>query len=306
MDVVLSMWKFLTKLDYLLKETFLGLQRGGWMNWAAVSTVTVLLFLFGMSMQTSWQMDKLLNQFGSQVEVSVYLKSEARLETIQSIVSTMPEVATVQTITKEQAWDKLVKEMGISEIEGATQQLGSNPLVDEIKIKARKSEVVPKLATNIAKLQGVDGVQYVDEAVQRITQLHQGLNWVSFTIIIILTLTAIAVITTTIRLIVTARKDEIEIMQLVGATATWIYLPFILQGITFGVLGAALAWCFISSTQQFLGNLLVGQPDFIKFLANGLKLSTLQLFLLPLVLLSFGGTVGLVGSLFAVRRFARG
>jgi len=155
-------------------------------------------------------------------------------------------------------------------------------------------------------LQGVDGVQYVDEAVQRITQLHQGLNWVSFTIIIILTLTAIAVITTTIRLIVTARKDEIEIMQLVGATAAWIYLPFILQGITFGLLGAALAWCFISSTQQFLGNLLVGQPDFIKFLANGLKLSTLQLFLLPLVLLSFGGTVGLVGSLFAVRRFARG
>jgi cell division transport system permease protein len=67
------MFQFLTKLDYLLRETLLGLRRGGWMNWAAISTVTVLLFLFGMSLQASWKLEGLLSQFGSQVEVSVYL-----------------------------------------------------------------------------------------------------------------------------------------------------------------------------------------------------------------------------------------
>lgn len=299
------MLKFLTKFDYLLKETFLGLQRGGWMNWAAVSTVTVLLFLFGMSMQTSWQLEKLLYQFGSQLEVSVYLEPPARAEMIEPLVAKMPEVAAVQTITKEQAWTKLVQEMGISNIDGATQQLGDNPLVDELKVKARNSSVVPTLATQLAKLQGVEAVQYVDEAVKRIAQLHQGLNWVSLTILMILTLTAVAVTSTTIRLIVIARRREIEIMQLVGATSDWIYLPFILQGITFGVLGGAIAWGFISCLQQFLSRWLANQPQFIQFLANGLQLSPLQTLLLPLTLLSFGAVVGLLGSLFAVRRFAR-
>ncbi|MFN6471435.1 MAG: cell division protein FtsX [Nostoc sp. SerVER01] len=300
------MLKSLTKLDYLLKETFLGLLRGGWMNWAAVSTVTVLLFLFGLSLQTSWQVEKLLYQFGSQLEVSVYLEPDMQAQSIEPLIAKMPQVTAIQTITKEEAWNKLVKEMRISDIEGVTQQLGENPLVDEIKVKARNSQVVPTLATQLAKLQGVDTVQYIDEAVKRIAQLHRGLNWVTLTITIILTVTAIAVTTTTIRLIVMARRQEIEIMQLVGATSVWIYLPFILQGIAFGLVGGAIAWSFISVIQQFLGKLLATQPEFIQVITNGIQLTPAQILLLPLILLSFGATVGLMGSLFAVRRFAKG
>lgn len=300
------MFKSFTKLDYLLKETFLGLLRGGWMNWAAVSTVTVLLFLFGLSLQTSWQVEKLLYQFGSQLEVSVYLEPDTQIESIEPLIAKMPEVAAIKTITKEEAWTKLVKEMRISDIEGATQQLGENPLVDEMKVKARNSQVVPTLATQLAKLQGVETVQYVDEAVKRIAQLHRGLNWITLTITMILTLTAIAVTTTTIRLIVMARRQEIEIMQLVGATSVWIYLPFILQGIVFGLVGGAIAWSFISVIQQFLGKLLVNQPEFIQVITNRVQLTPAEILLLPLILLSFGAGVGLMGSLFAVRRFAKG
>ncbi len=298
------MFKFLSKLDYLLRETFLGLRRGGWMNWAAISTVTVLLFLFGMSLQASWQLERLLTQFGSQLEVSVYLDPGARVELVAPIVGKMPEVVDVKTISKEQAWESLVKELGMSEIDGATQQLEGNPLVDELKVKARTSEAVPVLAQKLEKVPGVDDVQYVDEAVQRLAQLNKGLSYVSLTITTVLTMTAVAVITTTIRLIVMARRREIEIMQLVGATTAWIYLPFILQGISFGLVGAAIAWVLISTIQRTLSNLLSAQPDFIQFLANGLQLSPLQVLMLPLILLCLGGSVGLMGSLFAVRRFA--
>ncbi len=69
------MLKSLNKTDYLLRETARGLRRGGWMNWAAISTMTVLLFLFGTSLQVSWQVEGMLNQFGSQLVVSTYLKS---------------------------------------------------------------------------------------------------------------------------------------------------------------------------------------------------------------------------------------
>lgn len=275
------------------------------MNWAAVSTVTVLLFLFGLSLQTSWQVEKLLYQFGTQLEVSVYLEPDMQVQSIEPLIAKMPQVTAIQTITKEEAWNKLVKEMRISDIEGVTQQLGENPLVDEIKVKARNSQVVPTLATQLAKLQGVETVQYIDEAVKRIAQLHRGLNWITLTITIILTVTAIAVTTTTIRLIVMARRQEIEIMQLVGATSIWIYLPFILQGITFGLAGGAIAWSFISLIQQFLSKLLTNQPEFIQVITNGIQLTPAQILLLPLILLSFGATVGLIGSLFAVRRFAK-
>ena len=299
------MLKILTQMDYLLKETFLGLRRCGWMNWAAISTVTVLLFLFGMSLQTSWLMEELLNQFANQLEISVYMEPSGNADKIISLVAKMPNVAGIQTINKEQAWTSLVQELGISHIEGATEQLNGNPLVDEIKIKALNSEVVPNLATELAKLEGVDTVQYIDEAFRRISQLHQGLHWVSLLVTIILTLTAIAVINTTIRLIVMARRQEIEIMQLVGATYAWIYLPFIFQGMAFGILGGTFAWCFISVSQQLVAKFASQQPEFIQFLVNNLQFSFAQSLLLPIVLLSFGTVVGFMGSLFAVRRFAQ-
>jgi cell division transport system permease protein len=162
-----------------------------------------------------------------------------------------------------------VKQLGISDIAGATEQLEGNPLVDELKVKARTSKDVPILAKKLTQMPGIEEVQYLDEALKRMQQLSQGLGWVSFAITTVLTLTAVAVITTTIRLIVMARRREIEIMQLVGATASWIYLPFILQGITFGVAGALIAWALITSVQQFLANLLATGPDFIQFIVGG-------------------------------------
>jgi cell division transport system permease protein len=296
--------QFLTKANYVVRETLLGLRRGGWMNWAAVSTVAVLLFLFGISLQASWQLEGLLQRFGSQLEVSAYLTTGVQASELQPLVAAIPEVETVQAIPKEEAWANLVKELGLSEINGATKQLEGNPLVDELKVRARSSAAVPLLAEKLSQIKGVEEVQYVDEAVKRVAQLNRGLSWVSLLVVGLLTATAIAVITTTIRLIVLARRREIEVMQLVGAKASWIYLPFILQGVVFGLAGAAIAWSFLFSLQQFLTHLLSQQPEFFQFLTHGLQLSPLQLLLLPLILLTFGSSVGILGSLFAVRRIA--
>lgn len=298
------MMKLFNKLDYLLRETFLGLKRGGWMNWAAVSTVTVLLFLFGISLQASWQLEGLLNQFGSQLEISVFLETGVQATSLEPTVQRFPSVTDVQAISKEEAWETLVDEMGLSDIEGATEQLNGNPLVDQLKVKARDADEVAALSEQIGQLPGVDEVLYVTEAVQRIAQLNDGLSWVSLGVISLLSLTAIAVISTTIRLIVMARRREIEVMQLVGATSTWIYLPFLLQGITFGVVGALMAWGLLTGVQEFLKGLLAQQADFIQFLATGLVLTPERAILFPLLLLLLGSSVGLVGSLFAVRRFA--
>ncbi|MCU0547859.1 MAG: ABC transporter permease [Leptolyngbya sp. Prado105] len=296
--------RFFTKLDYLLRETLLGLRRGGWMNWAAVSMVTVLLFLFGISLQASWQLESLLTQFGSQLEVSAYLETGVSADVLRATVEKFPEVASVEDVTKEEAWSKLVKELGLSNLRDATQQLEGNPLVDELKVKARSSEAVPILAEKLKKVNGVDEVQYVNEAVQRIAQLNKGFNRVSTAIVGLLTATAIAVINTTIRFIVVARRKEIEIMQLVGATRSWIYLPFLAQGVAFGIFGSAISFGLIQGIQKLIANQLSGQAEFVQFLATGSS-RPIDLIALPLILLTFGGLVGLLGSIFAVRRFAK-
>ena len=298
------MLKAFTKADYLLRETLLGLQRGGWMNWAAISTMTVLLFLFGVSLQASWQLEGLLNQFGSQLEVSAYLDSGIQAESLEATVAAMPEVTAVEAISKDVAWEKLVSELGISDITGATEQLKGNPLVDALRVKASNSEVVPTLASKLSAMQGVAEVLYVDEAVQRIQQLNDGLRWASLFVICILSLTAIAVITTTIRLIVMARRREIEVMQLVGATNIWIYFPFILQGAFFGLIGAGISWGLLAGIHRFLHEVASQQADFIQFLVNGLQLTPQQTLLLPVSLVGLGSVIGLMGSLVAVRKFA--
>ena len=298
------MLQIFTKTDYLLRETWLGLRRGGWMNWAAISTIAVLLFLFGISLQASWQFEGLLNQFGNQLEVSAYLDTGVQAADLQPSIAAMPEVAAVETVSKEAAWAGLIKELGISEINGATKQLEGNPLVDELKVKAKSPAGVPVLAARLSQLPGVDEVIFVGEAVKRVAQLNQGLKWISLVVITLLTLTAIAVITTTIRLIVMARRREIEVMQLVGATTSWIYLPFILQGIVFGVVGAAIAWSLLTALQQFLNRLLAQQPEFVQFLTNGLQVSPFQRLFLAVILLGLGSSVGVMGSLFAVRKIA--
>ncbi|MBT9312285.1 cell division protein FtsX [Leptothoe kymatousa] len=298
------MGKFFTKASYLLRETLLGLQRGGWMNWAAVSTIMVLLFLFGVSLQATWQVESLLNQFGSQLEIAVYLDSGVAAESLSDRIRNLPEVAEVVTVSKEDAWTTLSEELGITDIEGATEQLKGNPLVDEIKVKVKASDSVPAVATQLENLAGVDEVLYITEAVQRLTELNQGLQYVSMGVLAILSLTAIAVITTTIRLIVMARRREIEVMQLVGATSIWIYMPFILQGITFGLMGAFIAWALLVGTHQSLQRLSAQQPEFLQFLAVGLEFTPKQLLLLPTSLFALGSLVGLLGSLVAVRKFA--
>ncbi|MGC1306138.1 MAG: ABC transporter permease [Phormidesmis sp.] len=299
------MLKSLAKTDYLLHETLRGLRRGGWMNWAAASTMTVLLFLFGVSLQASWQVEGLLNQFGSQLVISTYLESGVDAYSMISQVERLPDVVTVESVSKEQAWAQLTEDLGLSDVSNASSQLKGNPLVDELKVKARDAEAVPQLAKTLKSMNGVADVLYVSEVIQQLRDLNAGLRWVSLTVVGLLSMTAIAVVTTTIRLIAIARRHEIEVMQLVGATRSWIYLPFLFQGMAFGIAGASGSWGLLLAVQKGLTQLTkTHQPAFIEFLINGLKLTPQQWLLLPLALASLGIGIGLTGSVLAVKKVA--
>ncbi|MGY2946976.1 cell division protein FtsX [Thermostichus sp. MS-CIW-34] len=299
-----SLSRLLNKIRYLLQETFLGLRRGGWLNWAAVSTLLVLLFLVGIGVELSWGLDATVQSLGGQLEISVYLEPERQGVELQPQVAQLPHVAEVKVITKDQAWRNLLLEMGIQDEAAMETQLGENPLVDALRVKADSTEALGEVAEQIRQLEGVDEVYYGDRIVEQLAQLQDMLRLGSLTITGVLALTAVAVITTTIRLIVMARRREIEVMQLVGATAAWIYLPFILQGCLFGVISAVGAWGLILGSQQLLQELLeqlIALP-FLKVMQA--DRSQLEFWLLPSMLLGMGVFLGTTSSLIAVRKSA--
>ncbi len=291
----------LTRLKYLLRETWAGLRRGGWMNWAAASTMTVLLCLFGLCLQTSWQLDALMAHLGDQLEVSVYLQPDASADDLLQPVASLPNVKTVRSIPRDRAWADLLAELDIADADAATEQLEGNPLVDELKVSAVSTSAIPDLVTRLQGFEGVDRCVYVSEVRDRFEQIQRGVNWVSFTFTTILSLTAIGVIATTLNLIVAARRSELEIMQLVGATKSWIGLPVVFQGATFGLVGGGVALIAIAGLRALVGGFLFAQPDFLHFLSDGLQLSTTQTLLLPAIVLGLGLGVGTTGSLFALR-----
>ncbi|MBC7881097.1 MAG: ABC transporter permease [Anaerolineae bacterium] len=287
--------RFTTQSDYLLREALIGLWRGGWMNWAAISTLTALLFLLGLGLQVSTQLDGALAKLGSQLEISVYLQPKVRAIALEPKLRSLPDVLQVQSIPKEVAWEALQKELGVQG--DISESLGGNPLVDTLRVQVARPTVVAHLAQQIQSLQGVESVNYGSEAAERLGSLQKALGWAALTLASILGISTVAVITTTIRLIVLSRRKEIEVLQLVGATPLRIAIPFVLEGFALGLLGTGFAWGLLLVTGSFVEQ---KRQEFLPFLApEPIHLP------LGLILLGTGTGLGVIGSLLAVRSALR-
>lgn len=301
--MMIAMGRFLVKMAYLLQETFLGLRRGGWLNWAAISTLTVLLFLVGISLELSWNLDAAVDSLGSQVEVSVYLDPGVKGTDLQPKIKSFEHVTQVNLIPKEKAWRDLLVDMGVEDAKALETQLEINPLVDALRLQTDSTEAISGLVLQLKQIKGIDEVYYGDQVVNQLSELQDTLKLGSLLITGVLTLATVAVITTTIRLIVMARRREIEVMQLVGATAVWIYLPFVIQGALFGLIGSTGAWGLILGSQQVLRDVLshIISLPFLKLPEASVQAN---LWILPAALLSMGLTLGTTSSLIAVRKSA--
>ncbi len=298
----------LTRTRYLARETQLGLWRGGWLNGAAVLTVAVLLYLFGFGFNIASQIDTAFQQLGSRLEITAYLAPDQAPESIQAQLAQLPNAAQVILVSKDQAWQELLQDLGASDINTAQENQGliENPLVDEFKIIATRGEAVPELAKAVETIPGISSVQYLDQALASLQNLSRSAQRVGGILVIALALTAVAVIATVMQLLAVVRQPEIEIMELVGATPTWIYLPFLVQGAGLGVIGGLLAWGGISVTEQAILQWLGQQGDLLKLLGDLLAQSVLGGPGLLLVLLGLGAIVGLGGSSFIFIRGTQG
>jgi cell division transport system permease protein len=287
------------RLDYYFRETASGLRRNGLVAFAAVSTVFISLFLFGSALLISEQTNLVIDLQTERVEVAVYLKdniSQADQQRLTQLVAHMPQVSDYRYESKHEAYIHFRKLFANQP--GLTNNVRESALPASFRIKLRNPET--DYEPVFARLNNQPGVEHVfDERsiLKRLTDISNILRLGAFIASAVMLLSAVALIANTVRMAVFARRKEIGIMKLVGATSWFIRIPFLIEGLFEGLLGSALAIGVLAVLRQVTFNRLHDKITFLPIISSG------ALFSIVPILLAVGMAVSVLASFIAMRRF---
>jgi len=286
---------------YLVFEGLQAFRRNGLMSLAAVTITVVTLIALGSALVVTGALGYIAHQLEAQVQVVVYLKDGLRPAAITAARKRLGAFAGVTRVTyvsKQQALEQLRRSVGGG---GEFRDLGArNPLPASFVVTADRPGRLPAIAAAAARLPWTDSVSYSAETVRRLVALTQAVRGFGAAAGGVLALIALVVIASTIRLTVYARRAEIEVMRLVGATAWFVRWPFVVEGAVTGACGALAALVLVAGSYAVLAGSAHASLPF-------LPLPTPQEVALDLSwkLLVWGIVIGVAGSLLAVRRYLR-
>ncbi len=288
------------KVKFFLGEVLRNFSRNTGMQMTAIGTVAITIVLLGLFLFIRSAVADAGRQLLDQIEVSAYLRTDAtpaQVTAIAHFVAQDPRVASAQFVPKRE---------GLAELRERTQGtidtglLTENPLPDKFRIKSRDPDDVPALAASVRRLSGVQNVVYGQKIVQRLLQLGAVLRRIGIAVIVVFFAVAGIIISNTIRLTVYARRREIAIMQLVGATSTYIRLPFICEGLLDGVVGALVAVALLAIARAALWPRLLDALPWAQLTAVPVDAR-----LLAAELILVGAAIGAVASWLSVGRHLR-
>ncbi|SDH66868.1 cell division transport system permease protein [Aneurinibacillus thermoaerophilus] len=285
-----------------MREGFKNLGRNGWMTFASISAVMITLLILGVFLMMAMNIQHLVQTVEKQVEIRVSLDvtaDDATVKKVEGALKKLPDAAEVRFVSKEEGLKNLKESFGDKRdyLNGLEKE---NPLPDTFIVKAKTPQQTGALAQKIEAIDGVKKVNYAEQTTKKLFAVTDVIRFVIVAFIIALAFTAMFLIANTIKLTIIARRREIEIMKLVGATNGFIRWPFFVEGALMGIIGAIVPIIVLS----------VGYASLLDFVEQQLALYFLHL--LPiyplmlevsLVLLGIGAFIGIWGSLMSVRRF---
>jgi cell division protein FtsX len=309
------LWSGVNSFAYALSRGLHGMAQSPLVQLLAIGTMAVCMLLLGTATLLLQNAQRVANDLGVDTPVTVYMlpgSSPNAIADLQARVAELPEVAAVERVTPEMALARLQDGLGrgdslasVGESERAELLAGIDPntLPDSLEI-ALVPGVEPGFADALAdRVAGMDGVEQASALgpwVQQVERMLTTLRWLAFGIAALVSLACMAIVWSTIRLGVFARRSEIEILRLVGGTGRFVRGPFVVEGVLQGVLGTALAiaclWLGFELIRPFLERGLA-----LVFAAGSLRFFTVVEIGLAL---GFGAVIGLIGSRAAVARHA--
>jgi cell division transport system permease protein len=289
------------RILYFLSETATNLRRNLLMTLAAISTVAISLLLLGGVQILGLVVKNMTLNWEAKVEISVFLlddATEGEMRALQDQVSGYKEVEDVAFVSKADAFEEF-KERFRNQPE-FYESLPRDALPASLRIKLFDANATEEVAGRIRGAPGVDDVEFGGEIIKRLLQVNSLLRTITLVMSVVLMVAAAALIANAIRLAIYARREEISIMKLVGATNWFIRIPFMLEGVFAALLGAVIAGAIVLVSDALL---FAQVGDAIPFLGPVLSFSGREVGGVLLVMAGVGALVGLVGSTMALRRF---
>lgn len=288
-----------------IREGFKNLLRNGWMTFASISAVAITLLILGAALVVALNAQQLSTFVSGQLEMDVYLQqniTDTQGKQVAQEVGQLPGVKSVEFISKEDGFKKLEKQVG-SDYQSIMSGLNqSTTLPVELVVKAQNPRATPALATQIKSVPGVHNIEDGQGVVDKLFSFLDAVRDVGLAFVLALIITAMFLISNTIRITIFSRRREIEIMKLVGATNWFIRWPFIWEGMLIGVIGAAIPFGVVVYGYEFLFHYSGGAFIALQF---PLMEWTLVAKRIAVVLFGIGIFIGLWGGVMSVRRFLR-
>ncbi len=228
------------------KETVSDIIRTGWVNLVIITTMAAILLIFGACFRTALSISSFSKELGSALEISVYLKNNVNAKDISNEIRRFEHVEQITAIPKAESWSKLKNEMSLPNID--------NPLPDTLHVKVDSPENLQSVFDNIKQITSVEDMSYAKDLAQKIELVNHVVKTITLVVIGIMALLTITIINNTIQLVIQSRKDEIEIMRLMGVSNWYIRFPFIMQGAFYGFTGSLLAIVPLNYVQNGLNN----------------------------------------------------
>ena len=228
-------------------ETFNDIKRTGIVNLVIITTMAAILTIFGAFFRSAMSISSFAHELGNVLEISVYLKSGTDTNVAKNRIKEFEHVENVKIIPKDVSWANLRREMSLPDI--------SNPLPDTLHVKVDKPENITTVFNNIKDLKSVvEDMSYAQELAKKIQTLNHVVNTITVLVLIIMCILTITIINNTIQLVIQSRKDEIEIMRLMGVSNWYIRFPLIMQGAFYGFAGSLIAILPLNLVQNGLNN----------------------------------------------------
>lgn len=231
----------------LTKETVLDVYRTGMVNIVIVTTMASILIIFGAFFRTAISISSFAHELGNVLEISVYLKENSDANAMKNRVKEFEHVENVTIIPKAVSWTNLKREMDLPDMD--------NPLPDTLHVKVDKPENIEAVFKNVKQLNSVESMSYAQELAKKIEMLNHIVNLITVFVVIIMAILTMTIINNTIQLVIQSRKEEIEIMRLMGVSNWYIRFPLIMQGAFYGFSGALLAVLPLNVVQNGLNNM---------------------------------------------------
>ena len=278
---------------YIIQEAVKGFFKNKSMSFITIGIITISIFIFGLFIAGTANMLNVIKLAEDRIEMIVYLKDNLKAEEIKLLdeqIATILGVQQTEFVSKEQALENFKKEM--SENSPLLSAFESNPLPASIKVTVsmayKTPEYLHEISEKIKLFSGVEDIDYGSEWIDDLDRIIKILFFIDIILGIIITLSSVFVVFNTIRLTVYARREQIDIMDLVGATETYIELPYIIEGIVHGLFGSLISTALLYSLFSFISTKI---PNVI-FLNSSLTV----------FMVFFGMILGFTGSFMSVKQ----